>query len=132
MSLVHRTTFVDGWMDYYYLTGDLRTYEVLREAGEFFLRYRWTEDPTYSFSLRSIANVLRGLLYLHEITGESRFRERAETVYTVIARAQNEDGSWHKRFQVSTPDKLPNQGTLRHGNGRDNIGGRDGNCPTFH
>ena len=27
-------TFVDGWMDYYYLTGDLRTYEVLQEAGE--------------------------------------------------------------------------------------------------
>ena len=103
-------TFVDGWMDYYYLTGDLRTYEVLREAGEFFLRYRWTEDPTYSFSLRSIANVLRGLLYLYEITGESRFKDRAEVVYTVIARAQNEDGSWHKRFQVSTPDRLPNQG----------------------
>ena len=103
-------TFLDGWMDYYYLTGDLRTYEVLQEAGEFFLRYRWTEDPTYSFSLRSIANVLRGLLYLYEITGESRFMERAEAVYTVIARGQNEDGSWHKRFQVSTPDKLPNQG----------------------
>ena len=103
-------TFLDGWMDYYYLTGDLRTYEVLREAGEFFLRYRWTEDPTYSFSLRSIANVLRGLLYLYEITGESRFLERAEEVYTVIARGQNDDGSWHKRFQVSTPDKLPNQG----------------------
>ena len=103
-------TFLDGWMDYYYLTGDLRTYEVLQEAGEFLLRYRWTEDPTYSFSLRSIANVLRGLLYLYEITGESRFMERAEAVYTVIARGQNEDGSWHKRFQVSTPDKLPNQG----------------------
>ena len=103
-------TFLDGWMDYYYLTGDLRTYEVLQEAGEFFLRYRWTEDPIYSFSLRSIANVLRGLLYLYEITGESRFLERAEEVYTVIARGQNEDGSWHKRFQVSTPDKLPNQG----------------------
>ncbi len=103
-------TFVDNWIDYYYLTGDLRTYEVLREAGEFFLRYRWTEDPSYSFSLRSIANVLRGLLYLYEITGESRFLERAEEVYTVIARGQNEDGSWHKRFQVSTPDKLPNQG----------------------
>ena len=103
-------TFLDGWMDYYYLTGDLRTYEVLQEAGEFLLRYRWTEDPTYSFSLRSIANVLRGLLYLYEITGESRFLERAEEVYTVIAKGQNEDGSWHKRFQVSTPDKLPNQG----------------------
>ena len=103
-------TFLDGWMDYYYLTGDLRTYEVLQEAGEFLLRYRWTEDPTYSFSLRSIANVLRGLLYLYEITGESRFKERAEEVYTVIARGQNDDGSWHKRFQVSTPDKLPNQG----------------------
>ena len=103
-------TFLDGWMDYYYLTGDLRTYEVLQEAGEFLSRYRWTEDPTYSFSLRSIANVLRGLLYLYEITGESRFLERAEEVYTVIARGQNEDGSWHKRFQVSTPDKLPNQG----------------------
>ena len=103
-------TFVDNWVDYYYLTGDLRTYEVLQEAGEFFLRYRWSEDPTYSFSLRSIANVLRGLLYLYEITGESRFLERAEEVYTVIARGQNDDGSWHKRFQVSTPDKLPNQG----------------------
>ena len=102
-------TFVDNWIDYYYLTGDLRTYEVLEEAGEFFLRYQWTEDPTYSFSLRSIANVLRGLLYLYEITGESRFMERAEVVYSVIARGQNEDGSWHKRFQVSTPDKLPNQ-----------------------
>ena len=102
-------TFVDNWIDYYYLTGDLRTYEVLQEAGEFFLRYRWTEDPIYSFSLRSIANVLRGLLYLYEITGESRFLERAEAVYAVIARGQNEDGSWHKRFQVSTPDKLPNQ-----------------------
>ena len=103
-------TFIDNWMDYYYLTGDLRTYEVLQEAGEFFLRYRWTDDPSYSFSLRSIANVLRGLLYLYEITGESRFMERAEAVYTVIARGQNEDGSWHKRFQTSTPDKLPNQG----------------------
>ncbi len=103
-------TFVDNWMDYYYLTGDLRTFEVLQEAGEFFLRYRWTEDPRHSFSLRSIANVFRGLLYLYEITGESRFMERAEAVYTVIARGQNEDGSWHKRFQVSTPDKLPNQG----------------------
>ena len=103
-------TFVDNWVDYYYLTGDLRTYEVLQEAGEFFLRYRWTEDPTYSFSLRSIANVLRGVLYLYEITGELRFMERAEAVYAVIARGQNEDGSWHKRFQVSTPDRLPNQG----------------------
>ena len=103
-------TFADNWMDYYYLTGDLRTYEVLQEAGEFFLRYRWTEEPTYSFSLRSIANVLRGLLYLYEITGEARFKDRAEGVYAVIARGQNEDGSWHKRFQVSTSDKLPNQG----------------------
>ena len=102
-------TFVDNWVDYYYLTGDLRTLEVLREAGSFFLRYRWTEDPRFSFSLRSIANVLRGLLYLHEITGEERFRQRADEVYAHIARAQNEDGSWHKRFQVSTADRLPDQ-----------------------
>jgi len=102
-------TFVDNWMDYYYLTGDLRTLEVLREAGEFFLRYRWTEEARFCFSLRSIANVLRGLLHVYEVTGEERFRERAEEVYRVIGRGQNEDGSWHKRFQVSTPDKLPDQ-----------------------
>jgi len=102
-------TFLDNWMDYYYLTGDLRTLEVLREAGEFFRRYRWSEDPVYSFSLRSIANALRGLLYVHEVTGEERFRQRAEEVYAVIARGQNPDGSWHKRFQVSTPDRLPDQ-----------------------
>ena len=103
-------TFIDNWVDYYYLSGDERAREVLREAGEFFLRYRWSEDPRYSFSLRSIANALRGLLYLYELTGEARFMRRAEEVYDAVARGQNEDGSWHKRFQVSTEAKLPDQG----------------------
>ena len=102
-------TFIDNWVDYYYRTGDGRAREVIEEAGEFFLRYRWSEDPHYSFSLRSIANVLRGLLYVYEITGEERYQQRAEEVYAIIARAQNDDGSWHKRFQVSTPDRLPRQ-----------------------
>ena len=82
---------------------------MLREAGEFFLRYRWSEDPRFSFSLRSIANTLRGLLYLWELTGEERFGKRAEEVFEVIARGQNDDGIWHKRFQVTTPDRLPGQ-----------------------
>ena len=102
-------TFIDNWIDHYYLTGDGRTLEVLREAGAFFLRYKWTEDPAFSFSLRSIGNVLRGLLYAYGATDEDRFLHRAEEVYTIIARGQNEDGSWHKRFQVSTPDRLPKQ-----------------------
>ena len=102
-------TFLDGWMDYYYLTGDLRTLEVIREAGEFLSRYRWTEDPAFSFSLRSIANTLRGLLYVYEVTGEERFKARALAVYETIARGQNEDGSWHKRFQVSTAERLSDQ-----------------------
>ena len=102
-------TFLDNWIDHYYLTGDLRTLEVLHEAGDFLHRYRWTEDPRFSFSLRSIANALRGLLYLFEATGEARHLRRAEEVYDVIARGQNEDGSWHKRFQVSTADHLPLQ-----------------------
>lgn len=102
-------TFIDNWIDHYYLTGDGRTLEVLREAGAFFLRYRWTEDPAYSFSLRSMANVLRGLLHVYEATSEDRYLRRAEEVYTVVARGQNEDGSWYKRFQVSTPDRLPKQ-----------------------
>ena len=102
-------TFIDNWMDYYYLSGDGRTLETIREAGAFFLRYRWTEDPTFSFSLRSIANTLRGLLYAYEATGEGRFMRRAHEVYEVVARGQNEDGSWHKRFQISTPDRLPKQ-----------------------
>jgi hypothetical protein len=103
-------TFIDNWVDYYYLSGDGRALTVLREAGEFFLRYRWSEDSRYSFSLRSIGNTLRGLLYLYEISGEERFLQRAEEVYQAIARGQNEDGSWHKRFQISTEDKLPDQG----------------------
>ena len=102
-------TFIDNWIDHYFLTGDGRTLEVLREAGAFFLRYRWTEDPAFSFSLRSIANVLRGLLHVYEVTGEDRLLRRAEEVYTIVARGQNDDGSWHKRFQVATPDRLPNQ-----------------------
>ena len=103
-------TFIDNWVDYYYLSGDERAREVLHEAGEFFLRYRWSEDPRYSFSLRSIGNVLRGLLYLYELTGEARFMRRADEVYDAVARGQNEDGSWHKRFQVSTEGKLSDQG----------------------
>ena len=102
-------TFIDNWIDYYYLTGDGRALETIQEAGAFFLRYRWTEDPAFSFSLRSIANVLRGLLYVYEATGEDRYLRRAEEVYTVLARGQNDDGSWHKRFQVATPDRLPTQ-----------------------
>jgi hypothetical protein len=102
-------TFVDNWIDHYYLTGDLRTFEVLGEAGEFLRRYRWSEDPRFSFSLRSIANVLRGLLYVYEVTGDESLMQRATQVYEVIARGQNEDGSWHKRFQVATPDRLPEQ-----------------------
>ena len=102
-------TFIDNWIDHYYLTGDGRTLEVLREAGAFFLRYRWSEDSAFSFSLRSIANVLRGLLHVYEATGEDRFLRRAEEVYAIVARGQNEDGSWHKRFQVATPNRLPKQ-----------------------
>ena len=102
-------TFIDNWIDFYYLTGDGRALEVIREAGAFFLTYRWTEDARYSFSLRSIANVLRGLLYVYEVTGEDRFMQRAEAVYEIIARGQNGDGSWNKRFQVFTEDKLPDQ-----------------------
>lgn len=102
-------TFLDNWIDYYYLTGDLRTLEVLREAGEFCKRYNWTEDARFSFSLRSIANVLRGLLYVYEVTQDESCLQRALEVYEVVARGQNPDGSWNKRFQVSTPDKLPTQ-----------------------
>ena len=102
-------TFIDNWVDHYYATGDLRTLEVLREAGGFLRGFHWTEDPQYSFSLRSIGNALRGLLYVYEVTGEEAFLRRAEEVYEVIARGQNDDGSWHKRFQVSTPDRQPVQ-----------------------
>lgn len=102
-------TFLDNWIDYYHLTGDLRTLEVIREAGQFFLRYRWTEDPRFSFSLRSIGNVLRGLLYVYQVTGEEVYRKRADEVFEMIARGQCEDGSWLKRFQVSTSDRRPAQ-----------------------
>ena len=83
-------TFIDNWVDYYYLSGDERAREVLHEAGEFFLRYRWSEDPRYSFSLRSIANALRGLLYLYELTGE-------DALYAPRRRGVRRGGSRPKR-----------------------------------
>ena len=55
--------------------------------------------------------MLRGLLYVYEVTGEDRFMQRAEAVYEIIARGQNGDGSWNKRFQVlqriNYPTKRP-------------------------
>ena len=102
-------TFVDNWLDHYAATGDGRTLDVLKEAGEFFLRFRWTEDPRFSFSLRTTGNTLRGLLIVWEVTGDESYLRRAETLYETIARAQNPDGSWNKRYQVSTPDRQPDQ-----------------------
>jgi hypothetical protein len=102
-------TFLDNWYDYYCLTGDQRTLEVVREAGEFLARYSWSEDPRFSISLRSIANALRGLLYAWEVTADEAFLRRAEEMYTVIAAGQNEDGSWNKRFHPRAPGHLPAQ-----------------------
>jgi hypothetical protein len=100
-------TFLENWLDYYFLTGDGRTLDVIREAGEFFMRYKWTHHPRYSFSLRTIANVFRGLLHLYELTWEERFLKRAEELLDIILRGQNDDGSWYKRFVVCKDDRLP-------------------------
>jgi hypothetical protein len=102
-------TFPDNWLFHYQLTGDHRTREVLLEASEFFYRFRWSEDPRFSFSLRSAGNTLRGLVIAWELTGEQRFLRRAEALFEAVARGQNPDGSWNKRFQVSTADRLPDQ-----------------------
>ncbi len=98
-------TFIDNWVDHYYLTGDARTLDVIKEAGEYFLRFRWTEDPRLTFSLRGMANNFRGLCHLHEVTGEARYMEKARELFELFLRGQNPDGSWNKRFQVSTSDR---------------------------
>ena len=102
-------TFIDNWVDHYFLTGDGRAREVIEQAGNFFLKYRWIEDSRFSFSLRSIANVFRGLIYAYEVTNDRRYIDRAKEVFTVIVRAQNADGSWHKRFQITSDERLPDQ-----------------------
>ncbi len=102
-------TFVDNWVDHYYLTGDGRAREVIEQAGNFFLKYRWVEDSRFSFSLRSIANAFRGLIYAYEVTSNRKYFDRANEIFTVVARAQNADGSWHKRFQITSDERLPDQ-----------------------
>ena len=59
-------------------------------------------------------------------------RIEPKTVYTVIARGQNEDGSWHKRFQVSTPDRLPNQGPYGMATEGTTLAVEMGTALTFH
>ena len=51
---------------------------------------------------------------------------RAEEVYDAVARGQNEDGSWHKRFQVSTEAKLPDQGPYGMATEGTTLGGGNG------
>ena len=102
-------TFIDNWVDHYYITGDGRAREVIEQAGNFFLKYRWIEDSRVSFSLRSIANVFRGLIYVYEVTSDTKYIDRAWEVFSIIARAQNDDGSWHKRFQITSDERLPDQ-----------------------
>ncbi len=100
-------TFIENWLDYYYLTGDERTRDVIEEAGAYCLRFAWTHHPRVSFSLRTVANVFRGLVHLHELTWDQRYLRRAEELLDdVILPGQNPDGSWYKRF-VTTGTRVP-------------------------
>ncbi len=99
-------TFIDNWVDHYFLTGDARTLDVIREAGEYFLRFCATEDPRLTFSLRGMANAFRGLCLVYDVTGERRFLDKATQLFEIFLRGQNPDGSWNKRFQISTPDRM--------------------------
>jgi len=102
-------TFIDGWMDHYYLTGDARTLDVIHEAGQYFMNFRWTDDPALSFSLRGIANNFRGVCHLYELTGSPEYLNKATELFEVLERGQRSDGSWIKRFQLNTPDRMARQ-----------------------
>jgi hypothetical protein len=81
-------TWCEGLVNYFFLTGDRRAYDVALEVGEYSLgapvgkvqstfdKYALHQNPVHHFS-RSPSNAYRNCLKCYEMTGDLRWKEEA-------------------------------------------------------
>jgi len=92
-------TNIAGLLLYFYLSGDERALEVVKETGEFFL----TEPFTYIghpdlAPQRALANALWGEVLLYEATRDERYKTAADKLIGIFLRGQQADGSFLENY----------------------------------
>ncbi|MBI4342290.1 MAG: hypothetical protein HY599_02860 [Candidatus Omnitrophica bacterium] len=92
-------TSVTGLLMYYYLTGDARAWDVINEAGGFFLRdpVTYRRRPHIAPG-RAVSNVLLGDLLMYQATWDPRYWRSARRWARVLLRGQRPDGGWPETY----------------------------------
>jgi len=91
-------TNVDGFLDYYYLTGDERALEVCRECGEHFLAAPWN----MAGGTRNMGAQLRGAMLLYSAFGDERYLQFAHDMAATLVAGQYDSGVWGTLYDVRT------------------------------
>lgn len=92
-------TNVLGILLYYYLTGNERALDVVKEVGEYFL----TEPFTYVghpdiAPHRAMANALWGDVLLYQLTWDDRYKKAADKIIKIYLKGQQPDGSFLENY----------------------------------
>ena len=104
-------TWCEGLVNYYFITGDRRAYDVALEVGEYslgapvgevqgyFEKYALHENPVHHFS-RSPSNAYRNCLKCYEMTGDLKWKKEALR--------------YRQHFLDQSPDYLDQQSATFH------------------
>ena len=92
-------TNVLGILLYHYITGDMRAFDAANEIGSFFLKdpITYTGHPDIA-PQRSIANVLWGDVLLYELTGEGKYKQKADKWADFFYQGQSSSGAWAENY----------------------------------
>ncbi|MBI4358116.1 MAG: glycoside hydrolase family 127 protein [Candidatus Omnitrophica bacterium] len=96
-------TNVLGLLIYYYLTGNERAFDVVKEVGEYFLRepFTYVDRPDLAPN-RAMANALWGDVLLYQATWEDRYKKAAEKIIKIFLKGQQPDGSFLENYNALT------------------------------
>jgi len=103
VSVAPSQIWVEGLLEYYYLSGAPRALEIARGIGECLLRMLargWAQPPYHVawHGSRDSGWPLIALSALYEATGEARWLAGARQIVDALLAAQGEDGGWDMWF----------------------------------
>ncbi len=98
-------TFIEGHLDYYFLTGDTRSLETARLTAD---RYSGRVTRNYDLtSCRQAGWLLTLAVSAHQATGDPHYLNLARIVFERALELQTEDGGWRRKLARGHCDCLP-------------------------
>lgn len=101
--------WVEGFLDYYHLTGDMQGLETALEIGESLLSL--IKLPIYNrpgqIEPREIGWALRALLSLYQETGEEKYLSACTPIVTTYVKWAELFGSWSSPYPENYLDRVP-------------------------